>query len=83
MLSIDCLREEAVAESCGGGGGMDALVPPARWHEGEKSMRGVKGVVRNAGGFVVVNQNYKAISFSKVIEHSVILVNIQYILSFI
>lgn len=54
----DCLREDTVAESCGGVG-RDAAVPSARWYEGEKSMRGVKGVVDNADGFAVVNQNYK------------------------
>lgn len=44
----DCLREEAVAES--GGSGMDALVPSARWQEDEESLRGLGGVVHDAGG---------------------------------
>ena len=40
--------EETVAESRSGG--MDALVPCARWQGGEESIRRVGGVVHNVGG---------------------------------
>lgn len=36
----------------GVGDSTDALVPSARWQESENSMRGVGGVIHNAGGFV-------------------------------
>lgn len=48
----DLIREEAVAEPRGGGGGTDDLVPSARQQEGEESMGRVGGFVHNPGGFV-------------------------------
>ena len=47
--SLTASGKEAVAESVGG---MDALVPSARQQEGEESIKGVGGVVHNAGGLV-------------------------------